>query len=336
MQEYIIITRPAEKEGKHTITLMDGKILQAGLRKDVETLEDYIQNLECTLKSMEVNGEDRFNTHYYFVDGAIRLNHYWKDRPLDIRPLKPEANLHGSVNYHAKAVDILYQFDKKLKEMFPEAEYKLKVKYHACCVMQPRLIFKMYNTKPILRAFPEFKLADKIDETKYDVNVIPPELKYEDDYTDHYYDYYDCPRCDNSPCWGRYREEKPEEDPHDEFYEQKTPKRSRGSPRAHCFGTRIKEYPAETELVEMGYWKLSTEELFSRIENPRKSDDLTLLIDERTSRIFSGKVKILLTDKPIGFNELGDILVPDIEAGKKLAELEKRGLIKGYHAKQEA
>jgi hypothetical protein len=332
MLEYIIITKPAEKEDKNTIKLMNNQILQAGLKKDIEPLDDYIRHMEGDLRSIEVNGKHLFNTHYYFVEGGIRILHYWKDRPLEFMPLKPASNIEGSMHYYTRAVDILYQFDKKLKEIFPEAKYKLIVKHHDCCLLQPRIVFKKNYTKPIRDAFPEFRLEEKIDETEYEPRIIPLGFKYEEDYKEHLNGYYDCRRCDPMPCWGDYVEETPKQDPTDEFCDQKVPRRTKGSPRAHCFGTRTRELPEGTVTYELGYWKLSSEELLDRIKNPKKDDILNALIDERRMRVYTGRITISMEGGPIKFQELEGILQSDKGPIAELIKLEEKGLIKEYHA----
>lgn len=329
MLEYIILTKPAEKEDKNTIKLMNGQILQAGLKKDVESIESYLDHVDWA-EHFEKHSKMPLKNHYYFVNGAIRIRRYLADDNLKLFPLKPYLNMQGSVYYRAKAEDILFQFDKKIKELFPDAEYKLKIKYLACCTIQPRIMLQKGDSKQIRSIFHEFKLADAVDKTEYEQRTIHAELKYEEDYEEYLEDYYDCPKCDPNPCWGRYLEKQPEQDEHDEFYEQKMPKRSKGSPKAFCFGTRTKERPVCKEIIELGCWKLTLEELLSRIDKPKEDDVLEALIEERRMRVLTGKIKISLADKPIDFYEITET---DIEPYKKLIELEEKGLIKGYHAK---
>lgn len=239
MQEYIIITKPAEKESESTITLLDGKILQAGLKKDTESLESYLRHINWA-ENYEKDSGRVLKKQYYFMNGAIRIRRYTEDHNLEFFPLKPYTNMQGAVFYRAKAADILFQFSKKIKEMFPEAEYKLKINHLACCILQPRIVFDKANLKQIKEAFPEFLIEDGSDETEYEPQVIPPELTYEEDYEEHRWDYYDCPRCDPDPCWKPMPKEHPSEDPHEDFYDKKVPKKGKGSPKKKCFGTRSK------------------------------------------------------------------------------------------------
>ena len=296
MLEYIIITKPAEKEDKNTIKLMNNQILRAGLKKDIEPLDE--------------------------------------DLSPEFRGLNPFPNIEGSMHYYTRTVDILYQFDNKLKEIFPEAEYRLIVKHHDCCLLQPRIIFKTNHTKPIREAFPEFRLDEKIDETEYEPRIIPLGFKYEEDYKEHLNGYYDCRRCDPNPSWAMARKVKPKEDPHEKFFEQKVPKREKGSPKAHCIGTKTKDWPPDEQYEFLNYWKLSSEELLSKIAEYEKTghEDLNALLEERRMRILTRRIKISLTDKPIDFYELGDMLVADKEPYVKLRELEEKGLIKEYYA----
>lgn len=334
MLEYIIITKPAEKEGRNTIKLMDGQILQAGLKKDIEPLDDYIHRMEGDLKSIDVNGKHLFNTHYYFVEGGIRILYYWKDRPLEFMPLKPASNIEGSMHYYTRAVDILYQFDNKLQEIFPEAEYGLIVKHHDCCLLQPRIVFKTQYTKSIRETFPEFRLDEKIDETEYEPRIIPLGFKYEEDYEEHMRDYYDCRRCDPYPSWAMARKIKPEEDPHKEFLEQNVPRRKKGSPRANCIGTKTKDLPPDEQYEFLNYWKLSSEELLSRIAEYEKTghEDLNALLEERRLRVWDGRITISMTGKPSKFQDLEGILRSDDGPIAEIIKLEEKGLIKEYHA----
>jgi len=245
MLEYIIITKPAEKEGKNTIKLSNGEILQAGLARDIETLDAYLRHINWA-EWYANQGPAGLKNHYYFINGAIRIERCYKDRDFIIFPLKPAPNLQGSVWYCGKAVDILYQLDKLMKKEFPETEYELKIKYQACCTIQPRIIFKKENIKQIRDTLLEFYVQDIIDkeEKEWDLQIIPPDLKYETDYSEHD-DYYDCRRCDPDPNWAPLKKEKPEEDPQEKFLEQKVPKREKGNPRANCFGTKNKRPPEE-------------------------------------------------------------------------------------------
>lgn len=334
MQEYIIITRPAEKESESTIKLMDGKILQAGLKKDIESLESYLIHLNW-VEMFERDSHQPLKNHYYFIDGAIRIRRYPEDQNLEIFPLKPHTNTQGSVFYRTKAADILFQFDKKIKQLFPEAEHTLKIRHIACCMLQPRIKFNEEGLKKIRNTFPEFPAPENVDETEYKPQIIPPEINYEEEYENDHCGYYDCKRCDPDPCWGRYTEIRPEEeDAHEEFYEQKVPKRSRGSPRAYCLGTRTRcRPPMDKETIELGYWKLSSEELLSRIKNPEKDDVLDSLLEERSWRVLDGK--ITLSIKPINLCEFDELLASEEWPYAKLQRLEEKGLIKEYHAKEE-
>jgi len=239
MTEYIIITKPAEKESENTINLLDGTVLQAGLKKDIESIESYLRHMNWA-EHFEKCSERKLKNHYYFVNGAIRIRRYPEDQNLEFFPLKPYTNTQGSVFYRAKAADILFQFDKKIKEEFPEAKYKLKIKHLACCIMQPRIAFDRGNLKQIKEAFPEFLIDDRADKTEYNSQIMPPGLEYEEDYEEHRWDYYDCERCDPLPCWAPMPKERPSEDPHEGFYDQKVPKKGKGSPRKKCLGTKSK------------------------------------------------------------------------------------------------
>ena len=330
MTEYIILTKPAEKMTENTIVLSNKVLTQVGLKKDTETLESYLSHLDWA-EHFEKYGGRPLMKHLYFVDGAIRIRWHTADHPHKYLPLKPYTNTQGCMHSLPKAANILYHFDKKLKEILPEPEYQLKIKHIACCRLQPRIAFKKADLKKINKTFPEFHATEDLDTEDFEPSIIPAGLKYDEDYSEHD-GYYDCPRCDPDPCWGRYREEKPEEDPTEEFYEQKTPKRNKGSPRAFCFGTRKKDLPAGKRTIELGYWKLSSEELLSRINNPKQDDVSEALVDERRMRVLTGKIKISLTDQPMHFDCLAEILAANQGCYAQLMELEEKGLIKEYHA----
>jgi hypothetical protein len=53
MLEYIIITRPAETEAENTIRLLDNQLLQAGIKKDIETLESYLIHMNWAETSIK-------------------------------------------------------------------------------------------------------------------------------------------------------------------------------------------------------------------------------------------------------------------------------------------
>lgn len=158
-------------------------------------------------------------------------------------------NSAGTLTDYARAVNILYQFGERLKQGFPEIDPKFRVMNAPCCHFQPRVDFpEEEDLGKLLEAFPDFDVPRKPDETAHIPQTIPANFRYEDDFSEHEGHYY-CERCSLVPE-GPVPEEVSDSDPHVDFCSQKVPKRRRGSPRAHCFGTRPKLHILKEDIEE--------------------------------------------------------------------------------------
>ncbi|MCK4590055.1 MAG: hypothetical protein KAT77_06435 [Nanoarchaeota archaeon] len=162
--EYIILTKdlPEYREEPNVIQLRDGQILQVGLKKDEEDLEEYIKAVNKLSESV-------------YRDHNIRV--VW------------EPNKEGAVSNYFEAGDILFQFEKKFKELFFGVQYILKIYHYSWASFEPRIKFKSEINSEILKTFPEFE--SKKSWVKYQIQYMPKGLVYEDDYSFHegYFEY---------------------------------------------------------------------------------------------------------------------------------------------------
>jgi len=235
--ECILITKVLQeyREEPNIIRLRNNEILQVGLKRDQEDLDEFLEALE------KLQRTEKFEEEYAKEHPTEPVRKY--HRFLQWRP-----GQEGAVESYFKAGDILYEFEKNFVRIFPEIKYLLKIRHYDTWSYEPRIKLpkKIIEKRlgQIQKIFPDFELQKfkfpdidieeitKTPYTPYKIMHMPKELVFEDDYSEHDFVWYDDDYNTRIVI---------DSDPHEQFYLQKVPKRNRGSLRAHYFGTAQKE-----------------------------------------------------------------------------------------------